>query len=73
MRLNSKEENNVHGPMTGAEVVELNQGVVTVPELVAKQKPKQPVAAARVSHRKTQRVTKIAARVIRAPVWDVIF
>ena len=47
---NSKEENNVHGPMTGAEVVELNQGVATVPEPVAKQKPKQPVAAARVSY-----------------------
>ena len=47
---NSKEENNVHGPVTGAEVVELNQRVATVPEPVAKQKPKQPVAAARVSY-----------------------
>ena len=47
---NSKEENNVHGPVTGAEVVELNQRVATVLEPVAKQKPKQPVAAARVSY-----------------------
>ena len=47
---NSKEENNVHGPVTGAEVVELNQGVATVPAPLVKQKSKQPVAAARVSY-----------------------
>ena len=40
MRDELKEENNVHGPVTGAEVVELNQRVATVLEPVAKAKTK---------------------------------